>query len=871
MSDKLTAIKIKHPNGTLSNQILISALAENVKYDNTRNLVDVLNLLKNKIDQISDPVVSEQARSWQGQVADIRVGYDGTSYQNAGEAVRGQISNLANSIIQADSTLTIPGAAADSKITGDKIDSIDNVLLETRYIFSSEWKELSWHKDGDGAIDSQSPGSIIQSGTFSYTNYILIKGINRIRYKRISSTANISNVGLSFYNENFNWIDGKAGLSQQSSNEYVLDEMIIPENATYVRFTYRSNTNAYGDFNVSGISSLQDNINELKTEITPLVDIPISIETPGCYEMNTSTRVVNSVPSSIDGYKCAKVSCSEGESFTISGQSDGENTRIVVFTDSSYNAIWYATKNITVTDLVLIVPENASWVFFNNYNDSMSVTKNTGVVYRVNNLQAKVDNAIQGFHTDNLVFNAESAVKISNGAITDFSGYTTWASSELIEIPDNTTQLFTNANNGLSFTDKYGYAIFDINRKFKTGGQFPLYKDGVYSSDIPILETYKYIRFTNYNTNSNHNNLYVTFCIGTANKIKYAVDNVDTMKNESQIDIIGTVILDTYISFDKQNRVVYSSLSGSKAAVCDVSKINGRTIYVSSTQVSSTYKIIYAFVNSNGVIIDFYQSAASEPEMIEKKALVIPNEAKTLIINCESEETVSAYTNNINAIEEYPFISLKGSSIVTYGDSLTWYDTHKFTWGDEQDTSCIGFQSHLRTKLGMSTVNRGVSGQTTPQICARILNASDLSSFDYMTIMGGDNDDRLDVSVGTVQPIGETFDTSTVCGALQSAIEYALGVNPELRIILMTEPMGWTYRSDRLVRVSELIPNAYINVAKLYGLPLINLWSNSGINELTRSTYYLDPSIDNVNYMYHPNNAGWERLSRIICQGFKSL
>lgn len=210
--------------------------------------------------------------------------------------------------------------------------------------------------------------------------------------------------------------------------------------------------------------------------------------------------------------------------------------------------------------------------------------------------------------------------------------------------------------------------------------------------------------------------------------------------------------------------------------------------------------------------------------------------------------------------------SLSNKKIVCYGDSLTWYDGHAFTWGEHEGETCVGFESYLQTYENAVCTNRGQSGKTTPQICENIKNANDLIDFDYLTIMGGDNDDRLNVSVGTLQPINETFDTTTVYGSLQSAIEYALTQNPALRIILMTEPKGWTYINGALKRVSDLIPNAYKNVANLYGLPLIDLWNESGVNELTRNTFYADPAdTENTLYMYHPNNDGWKRISKIIC------
>ena len=70
-----------------------------------------------------------------------------------------------------------------------------------------------------------------------------------------------------------------------------------------------------------------------------------------------------------------------------------------------------------------------------------------------------------------------------------------------------------------------------------------------------------------------------------------------------------------------------------------------------------------------------------------------------------------------------------------------------------------------------------------------------------------------------------------------------------------------------MVRVDDVYPNVYRRVAEQYGLPLIDNWNNSGINEVTRNTYYADPTPENNDlYMYHPNNEGWKRISKHICK-----
>ena len=226
---------------------------------------------------------------------------------------------------------------------------------------------------------------------------------------------------------------------------------------------------------------------------------------------------------------------------------------------------------------------------------------------------------------------------------------------------------------------------------------------------------------------------------------------------------------------------------------------------------------------------------------------------------------------NPNYISNYGMASvntsyLNGKTAVCYGDSLTWYDGNAFTYGPYMGQICKGFESYMREWLNIITTNRGVSGYTTPSICTTIRNANDLNNFDYLTIMGGDNDDRLNVTIGTLLPIGSVFTTNTVYGALQSAVEYALSQNPDIKIIIMSEPHGWTYRNGTLESVNDDIANAYKRVAELYALTYIDLWGLSGVNELTRTTYFADPApADNTTYMYHPNNACWFNISRIIC------
>lgn len=309
----------------------------------------------------------------------------------------------------------------------------------------------------------------------------------------------------------------------------------------------------------------------------------------------------------------------------------------------------------------------------------------------------------------------------------------------------------------------------------------------------------------------------------------YPIFNIDLYNNTLTVNVRG---VSAYISYRGQ---LYTLSTG----------------YTQTLTLTNHCVVLFNPVNSTFEVVESFNAYT-----LEHGIIVLFRYYRNIITNAQYETAIT---------------DVLYKKIICYGDSLTWYDGQAFTWGDDEGVTCVGFETYINNELnGRQITNLGDSGKTTPEICTNIKSHSELDYYEVMTIMGGDNDDRLSVSVGEVMPIGSTYDTTTICGALQSAIEYALTQNPSLRIVLMTEPMGWTYRNNTMVRVSDAIPQAYRDVAEFYGLPLIDLWNESGINELTRDTYYADPP-DNHYYMYHPNNEGWIRLSKIIVNALKNI
>lgn len=217
---------------------------------------------------------------------------------------------------------------------------------------------------------------------------------------------------------------------------------------------------------------------------------------------------------------------------------------------------------------------------------------------------------------------------------------------------------------------------------------------------------------------------------------------------------------------------------------------------------------------------------------------------------------------------------LSGKITTFYGDSLTWYYNKPFTWGPHEDEICHNYMNYIQSHFAPQIIaNAGGSGETTLEICNRIKNAGNFNITDYLFLMPSSmNDDRLNVPVGVLAYDATSYDQTTIIGALQHAIETIYSQRPDIVITMITEPKGWTYRNNRFEMVDPKYVAAYKAVAEFYGIPLIDCWSQCGFNKAQWSLYYADPTDStNTQYIYHPNNDGWEKLSEYIVNQLEVL
>lgn len=124
--DKLTAIKIKYDDGTYSDEIPVSVLSENVEWDNTHTLVDVLGSIDVKVtgtiqDQISQLFNEKVSNS------DMQTYITNSMPAYIANWLNTNVNPVGSAVI-VDNSLTISGAAADAKVVRDEVSDLKSAL-----------------------------------------------------------------------------------------------------------------------------------------------------------------------------------------------------------------------------------------------------------------------------------------------------------------------------------------------------------------------------------------------------------------------------------------------------------------------------------------------------------------------------------------------------------------------------------------------------------------------------------------------------------------------------------------------------------------------------------------------------------------------
>lgn len=222
-----------------------------------------------------------------------------------------------------------------------------------------------------------------------------------------------------------------------------------------------------------------------------------------------------------------------------------------------------------------------------------------------------------------------------------------------------------------------------------------------------------------------------------------------------------------------------------------------------------------------------------------------------------------------NPSNKAPSSKWQGKVYKSIGDSITWQDGKAYP-----STSNIakGYQTIMNQLISFSQIlNTGVSGASMarnsnyPTYGSNVISETNVSvnysTVDMVTIFAGTNDFHLEVPMGNKGQIGDvTFDDTTFYGAYRKLIEHILTQKPTIRIYLFTplqrDGLG---RDVNYVNLHghKLIDyvNAVKSIGEMYSLPVLDLYSQSGITKLTLSAYTRDG--------LHPIDVGYAKIGEI--------
>jgi len=158
--------------------------------------------------------------------------------------------NLQPTTPPVDSTLTVSGAAADAKVTGDKISALNsalaidkNVLDATVYV--DETTNIFNRSSADNldgySLNGSTGEPIHSSGSATYTLSYFIPVIGCKKLSWVINSGNLRYAAYYFYGMNYEPLSGGDYNDQSATYK---DNVEVPENAYYFRFSFQTLTTA---------------------------------------------------------------------------------------------------------------------------------------------------------------------------------------------------------------------------------------------------------------------------------------------------------------------------------------------------------------------------------------------------------------------------------------------------------------------------------------------------------------------------------------------------------------------------------------------------------------------------------------------------
>ena len=166
---------------------------------------------------------------------------------------------------------------------------------------------------------------------------------------------------------------------------------------------------------------------------------------------------------------------------------------------------------------------------------------------------------------------------------------------------------------------------------------------------------------------------------------------------------------------------------------------------------------------------------------------------------------------------------LHGKTLVAIGDSLIYGNKlgNEATWPNLLGKKC-GMTVHNFGKNGNPVAKQEREPQQIP-MCIRYADMPDRA--DYVVVLGGANDKRLDVPIGQ----NDSTDPTTFKGALRQMILGLTAKYPKAKILFLTNYNRWP--SKNALGLSDIdYVDAMIEMCALFAIPCFDNYRASGIS-----------------------------------------
>lgn len=294
--------------------------------------------------------------------------------------------------------------------------------------------------------------------------------------------------------------------------------------------------------------------------------------------------------------------------------------------------------------------------------------------------------------------------------------------------------------------------------------------------------------------------------------------------------------------------------------------------YISSITTTGGYSYLVPFVtgaNTYYVSVNMSKTSHTSQDF---------NDTIDTIMLCYGTQrplTYSAYNKQPNVLSDKmdnayfnPDV-FSGKKWLACGTSITWYDSKAYLYGLNAGAICRGYVGNVARRKGLLVTNEGISGSclagSGDSALINRYTTLDWANADIATIEYGVNDFGNAIPIGTAE---DAAGTDTFAACLKTIIEYALGQNPKLCLVICTDPdvRGSTANNDGHYLYEYM--DVMLAIAKQYRLPVCDWFYHSGINAVTKGSSSVDYlTADGT----HPNDAGHLRMGAMLNQVFNSL